>query len=153
LSRVSAQLREPEQEPKPQPETVTQPEEASTDLPPGPEEQIPFRHGQHIDDELPDTDTDGEDGQQDIFDGPEFETAGAVEAADDSQESSKGESGESDTSEEVSFGRARHFKGAAFRNPEAPSLEETKETPDEPASQGFSSGDVSFGRLKRKRTR
>lgn len=152
LSRVSAQLRSDEKEIKPEPQTVSRPEESVVDLPPGPEEDASIGHRYGFDDELPESDTELDDRQPSAVDSSGFEDSEEVESAPDIQEGEPDKAAENEPSDQA-FGRSRHFKGAAFRNNDTPPGEESKEPTEESTPQTFTSGEASFGRVKRKRIR
>ncbi len=156
LSRVSAQLREPQPIEPREPEHI-QPVEP--DLSNGSEDDVFETGRRYVDDELPEFDSDMSDNQEDAVDGTSGEEAPSeAERPIRDEEPSGADENEPSESREASFGRGRHFRGSAFRKSETPETEAPEAgTPKEPDTDsgtgGFSNEDASFGRMKRKRTR
>jgi Na+/H+-dicarboxylate symporter len=160
LSRVSAQLREPKPIDMPEHGPISRPEASDFDDVSGHEEESVTVGRRDVDDELPEFDSEVQDNQENAFDGHEDHHEAVSEPADVPEEHTEVAEGETP---EASFGRSRHFRGATFRKTEnaesdtpktdAPKIDTPKEPTEEPGTQGFTTEDASFGRIKRKRTR
>ena len=153
LSRVSAQLREPPRREEREPDMI-EPPAFDLEAASGSDEESIAIGRRDVDDELPEFESDLSESQEDSFDGSDSgESVDADRSAESSDERSASAESESADSPEASFGRARHFRGAALRKSENTEIEPPKEPTEDLGTSGFSNEEASFGRLKRKRTR